>query len=149
MTSSSEPIELQGTGYCGVPPHSVVPLRHLTPSAIKAAAHARRDTWVHVALGACSGKSDVMAAIAAAFHFPATFGGNFDALYDALTDIAFEKTGAGEPAARGYAIFLEALPVAGDFDREIREALLDVFRDAAEFHSASTHPFRVFYTLSD
>jgi RNAse (barnase) inhibitor barstar len=125
-------------GYGGVPPQSVMPLRDATSESIAAVATQERNTFVHVALGACTDKAAVMAALAAAFHFSPTFGGNLDALYDALTDLV---------GTRGYAIVLEGLPVAGDFDADVREALLDVFRDAAEFHAGAAHPFRVFYSL--
>jgi RNAse (barnase) inhibitor barstar len=128
----------------------------MEPDCIERAARARRDKFVQVALGACATKAEVMKAIATAFGFPASFGANLDALYDALTDLAFDAPMASEAGEagealdgprRGYAIVLEALPVSSELDDDAREALLDVFRDAAEFHAGHAKPFRVFYSL--
>src|SRR5206468_7291070 len=73
-------------------------------------------------------KQEVLETIATSFLFPKHFGKNYDALYDCLTDLV-HKAGA-QP---GFVIVLEQLPVAQKFDKEGRETLLDVFREAAEF----------------
>jgi RNAse (barnase) inhibitor barstar len=73
-------------------------------------------------------KQQVLAKIAASFGFPKHFGKNFDALYDCLTDMIHQ---AGPQP--GFVIVLEQLPNTPKFDKEAREILLDVFRDAAEF----------------
>jgi len=39
------------------------------------------------------------------------------------------------------------LPNTQKFDKEARETLLDVFRDAAEFWADKKVPFRVFYSF--
>ncbi|MEA3114829.1 MAG: hypothetical protein QOG58_4628, partial [Caballeronia sp.] len=48
----------------------------------------------------------------------------------------------------GFVIVLEALPVAQKFDKEGRETLLDVFREAAEFWAERRVAFRVFYSFA-
>lgn len=87
-------------------------------------------------------KQQVLAVIADAFHFPKHFGKNFDALGDCLTDLA-HKSGQ-QP---GFLIVLEQLPNTPKFDKEARETLLDVFRDAADFWAEKKIPFRVFYSF--
>lgn len=87
-------------------------------------------------------KQQVLAIIASAFHFPRNFGKNFDALEDCLTDLT-HKSGQ-QP---GFLVVLEQLPNTPKFDKEARETLLDVFRDAADFWADKKVPFRVFYSF--
>lgn len=89
-----------------------------------------------------STKQQVLAIIAESFHFPRHFGKNFDALSDCLTDLTF-KSGQ-QP---GFWVVLEQLPNTPKFDKEARETLLDVFRDAADFWADKKVPFRVFYSF--
>ena len=81
--------------------------------------------------------------IATSFLFPKHFGKNYDALYDCLTDLV-HKAGS-QP---GFVIVLEALPIAQKFDKEGRETLLDVFREASEFWAERRVAFRVFYSFA-
>ena len=74
--------------------------------------------------------------------FPAHFGKNLDALYDCMTDLV-HKAGP-QP---GFVVVLEQLPDNPRFDREAREQLLDVFRDAADFWAERKVPFRCFYSF--
>ena len=48
----------------------------------------------------------------------------------------------------GFLVVLEQLPNTQKFDKEARETLLDVFRDAAEFWAEKKVPFRVFYSFA-
>jgi hypothetical protein len=43
---------------------------------------------------------------------------------------------------------LEGLPAVPKFDKEARETLLDVFREAAEFWAERKVNFRVFYSFA-
>lgn len=87
-------------------------------------------------------KQQVLTCIAQAFHFPRHFGKNFDALSDCLTDLPYK---AGQQP--GFLIVIEQLPNTPKFDREAREILLDVFRDAADFWAERKVAFRVFYSF--
>lgn len=87
-------------------------------------------------------KQKVLALIAEAFHFPRHFGKNLDALSDCLTDLVYK---AGPQP--GFLIVLEQLPNTPKFDKEARENLLDVFRDAADFWAEKKVAFRVFYSF--
>ena len=80
--------------------------------------------------------------IAAAFTFPAHFGKNLDALYDCMTD-PLHKSGP-QP---GFIVVLEQIPANARFDKEAREQLLDVFRDAADYWGDRRIPFRCFYSF--
>jgi len=87
-------------------------------------------------------RQQVLAIIATSFHFPRHFGKNFDALEDCLTDLTCK---AGQQP--GFLVVLEQLPNTPKFDKEARETLLDVFRDAADFWADRKIPFRVFYSF--
>jgi hypothetical protein len=50
-------------------------------------------------------------------------------------------------AQPGFLVVLEQLPNTQKFDKEARETLLDVFRDAADFWAEKHIPFRVFYSF--
>jgi hypothetical protein len=87
-------------------------------------------------------RQQVLGGIADAFHLPRIGCRTYDALGDCLTVLA-NKAGT----QTGFVIVLEQLPNAPKFDREARETLLDVFRDAADFWSERRVPFRVFYSF--
>jgi RNAse (barnase) inhibitor barstar len=93
--------------------------------------------------GSANSKQEVLETIATSFLLPKHFGKNYDALYDCLTDLV-HKAGP-QP---GFVIVLEALPIAQKFDKEGRETLLDVFREAAEFWAERKVAFRVFYSFA-
>ncbi|GAB2180053.1 hypothetical protein DLREEDagrD3_02760 [Denitratisoma sp. agr-D3] len=66
-----------------------------------------------VDLGAIRDKAGMLAAIAHAFDFPHWFGGNYDGLYDCLSDLGWQP-------ARGYLLLLDhgdtlRSAAAGDF----------------------------------
>jgi hypothetical protein len=48
----------------------------------------------------------------------------------------------------GFVVVLEQLPDNPRFDREAREQLLDVFRDAADFWAERRIAFRCFYSFA-
>ena len=94
-------------------------------------------------LGAAQTKQDVLDDLAKDFTFPASFAKNFDALYDCLTDPLYR---AGQQI--GFIVVLEHIPITSKFDKETREQLLDIFRDAADYWHDRKIPFRCFYSFS-
>ena len=76
------------------------------------------------------------------FTLPAHVGKNFDALYDSMTD-PVHKSGP-QP---GFIAVLEHIPANAKFDKEAREQLLDIFRDAADYWGDRKIPFRCFYSF--
>jgi RNAse (barnase) inhibitor barstar len=87
-------------------------------------------------------KQQVCARIGENFYFPKPCSKNFDALRTCLTE-----TIAGAGVQPGFIVVLEQLPNTQKFDKEARETLLDVFRDAAEYWAEKKVPFRVFYSF--
>ena len=87
-------------------------------------------------------RQQVLGAIAESFYLPKQFAKNYDALTECLTKVFHE---AGEQP--GFLVVLEQLPSTQKFDKEARENLLDVFRDAADFWSEKKIPFRVFFSF--
>src|SRR5260364_138634 len=76
------------------------------------------------------------------FLLPQSAGKNYESLYKSLTEL-IDKAGP-QP---GFVIVLEALPATPKFDKEARESLLDVFRDAAEFWADRQVQFRAFFSF--
>jgi len=98
--------------------------------------------FLYANLAQAQTKLQVLEMLAQALLLPPHFGRNFDALYDCLTD----------PIARagpqpGFVIVLEQIPATPKFDKEMREQLLDSFRDAAEYWAERKTAFRCFYSF--
>jgi RNAse (barnase) inhibitor barstar len=108
---------------------------------MQAAEHAGQH-FLYANLTSAQSKQEVLESIAESFLFPAHYGRNLDALFDCMTDLV-NKAGS-QP---GFVVVLEQLPDNGRFDREAREQLLDVFRDAADFWAERKVPFRCFYSF--
>ena len=123
-------------------PNLVQAIRAYRVDDLMQAADATGQHFLYVNLSEAQTKQDVLDAIALAFMFPAHFGKNLDALFDCMTDLV-HKSGP-QP---GFVVVLEQIPDNPRFDREAREQLLEVFRDAAEFWSERRIPFRCFYSF--
>jgi RNAse (barnase) inhibitor barstar len=125
-----------------VRPNIVQSIRAFRVEDLMEAAQGANQHFLYANLIAAQSKQDVLDAIAQAFMFPAHFGKNLDALYDCMTDLV-HKSGS-QP---GFVVVLEQLPDNPRFDREAREQLLDVFRDAADFWAERKVAFRCFYSF--
>lgn len=123
-------------------PNLVQAIRAYRVEDLMAAAQANGHHFLYANLAPALSKQDVLDGIAQSFLFPAHFGKNLDALYDCMTDTV-HKSGQ-QP---GFVVVLEQLPDNARFDREAREQLLEVFRDAAEFWGERRIPFRCFYSF--
>jgi RNAse (barnase) inhibitor barstar len=126
-----------------VRPNIVQSIRAYRVEDLMQAAEAAGQHFLYANLASAQSKQDVLDKIAESFLFPSHFGKNLDALYDCMTDLV-HKAGA-QP---GFVVVLEQLPDSPRFDRESREQLLDVFRDAADFWGERRVPFRCFYSFS-
>ena len=118
-------------------------IRAFRVSDLQDAATELSHHFLYANLGEAQSKQDVLDMIAAQFTFPSHFGKNFDALYDCMTDSVF-KSGA----QTGFIVVLEHIPANVKFDKEAREQLLDIFRDAADFWADRKIPFRCFYSFA-
>jgi RNAse (barnase) inhibitor barstar len=125
-----------------VRPNIVQSIRAYRAEELLEAAQGAGQHFLYANLTEAQSKQDVLEGIAEAFLFPAHFGKNLDALYDCMTDLV-HKAGA-QP---GFVVVLEQIPDNSRFDREAREQLLDVFRDAADFWGERKVPFRCFYSF--
>lgn len=125
-----------------VRPNIVQAIRAYRVDDLMKAAEDVSQHFLYANLSGAQTKQDVLDRIAESFLFPAHFGKNLDALYDCMTDLV-NKAGV-QP---GFVVVLEQLPDNPRFDREAREQLLDVFRDAADFWAERRIPFRCFYSF--
>jgi RNAse (barnase) inhibitor barstar len=128
--------------FATVRPNIVQSIRAFRVQDLADEANRLGQHFLYAYLGQAQSKQEVLETIATSFLFPKHFGKNYDALYDSLTDLV-HKAGS-QP---GFVIVLEQLPIAQKFDKEGREVLLDVFRDAAEFWGERKVAFRVFYSF--
>jgi RNAse (barnase) inhibitor barstar len=125
-----------------VPPNVVQSIRAFRVADLQAEAARLEQHFLYAYCAEAVTKQQVLTTIAESFYFPKHFGKNFDALRDCLTDLVFQ---AGPQP--GFLVVLEQLPNTPKFDKEARETLLDVFRDAADFWAEKKVSFRVFYSF--
>lgn len=125
-----------------VPPNVVQSIRAFRVVDLQEEAARLGQHFLYAYCADATTKQQVLGCIAHAFHFPKHFGKNFDALGDCLTDLAYQ---AGPQP--GFLVVIEQLPNTSKFDKEARETLLDVFRDAADFWADKKVAFRVFYSF--
>jgi RNAse (barnase) inhibitor barstar len=125
-----------------VAPNVVQSIRAFRVPDLRCEAAKLRQHFLYAYCRDALSKQQVLAKIAQSFGFPRHFGKNFDALSDCLTDLIAQ---AGKQP--GFVIVLEQLPNTPKFDKEARETLLDVFRDAADFWAEKKVAFRVFYSF--
>jgi len=126
-----------------VRPNIVQSIRAYRVEDLMHAAEGAGQHFLYADLSGAQSKQEVLDKIAESFLFPNHFGKNLDALYDCMTDLV-HKAGA-QP---GFVVVLEQLPDNPRFDREAREQLLDVFRDAADFWAERRIAFRCFYSFA-
>ena len=125
-----------------VRPNIVQSIRAYRVEDLMQTANETGQHFLYVNLGNAQTKQDVLEGIADAFMFPSHFGKNLDALYDCMTDLVHRS--GPQP---GFIVVLEQIPDNPRFDREAREQLLDVFRDAADYWADRKVPFRCFYSF--
>ncbi|MFZ6658920.1 barstar family protein [Undibacterium sp. TJN19] len=135
-------IESEINFLCTVAPNVVQSIRAFRVPDLQAEAARLGQHFLYAYCLEAATKQQVLGKIATSFGFPKPLCKNFDALSDCLTDMIY-KAGA-QP---GFVIVLEQLPNTQKFDKEAREILLDVFRDAAEFWADRKVAFRVFYSF--
>jgi hypothetical protein len=125
-----------------VPPNLVQSIRAFRVAELQeeAARLGQHFLYAHCIAGAT--KQQVLGIIAESFLFPKGIGKNFDGLRTTLTE-----TMANAGPQEGFLVVLEQLPNTQKFDKEARETLLDVFRDAADYWADKKVPFRVFYSF--
>ncbi|THT97478.1 barnase inhibitor [Lampropedia puyangensis] len=117
-------------------------IRAFNPSDLQAVAQLWGQHFLYAELEEATTKQRILEEIGNQFLLSTYFGRNLDALYECLTG-TISKAGA-QP---GFIVVLEHIPISVKFDKEMREQLLDIFRDAAEFWAERKVPFRCFYSF--
>lgn len=84
------------------------------------------------------GKQNFLAALAAAAHFPAGFGGNWDALADALCDLSWAESD-------GYVLLLRNAGDSLGLSANDREIARDIFADTVLYWRQRNKPCWIFY----
>lgn len=125
-----------------VRPNIVQAIRAYRVDDLMSEAQETGQHFLYANLSDAQSKQEVLEGIATSFLFPQHFGKNLDALFDCMTDLV-HKAGS-QP---GFVVVLEQIPDNSRFDRESREQLLDVFRDAADFWGDRKIAFRCFYSF--
>lgn len=101
-------------------PADVAPLRR--------AAREAGLSWRVIDLQRARGKRALLAAFAREFAFPATFGGNWDALADCLQDLSWRTEPGWIVQVRGTAAFAAVAPDDHELLRAILGAAADYWR---------------------
>jgi RNAse (barnase) inhibitor barstar len=125
-----------------VPPNVVQSIRAFRVTDLQEEAKRLGHHFLYAHCANTLTKQQVCARIGENFTFPKPCSKNVDALRECVTNTIY-KAGS-QP---GFIVVLEQLPNTQKFDKEARETLLDVFRDAAEFWAEKKVPFRVFYSF--
>ena len=126
----------------GIRPNIVQSIRAFRVQELQQAALSLGQHFLYANLANAQTKQDVLDLIAQQFMLSVHVGKNFDALYDSMTD-PVHKSGP-QP---GFIVVLEHIPANAKFDKEAREQLLDIFRDAADYWGDRKIPFRCFYSF--
>ena len=126
----------------GVRANIVQSIRAFRVQDLQDAAQDLGQHFLYANLANAQSKQEVLDMIGQQFTLPAHVGKNFDALYDSMTD-PVHKSGP-QP---GFIAVLEHIPANAKFDKEAREQLLDIFRDAADYWGDRKIPFRCFYSF--
>ena len=126
-----------------VRPNIVQSIRAFRTNDLMEAASELGQHFVYTNCAQAMTKGEVLESIANAYMFTKQQAKNFDPLLDALTTLV-DKAGP-QP---GFVVVLEGLPCTQKFDKEARDTLLDVFRDAVDFWSERRVPYRVFYSFA-
>ncbi|MGV7191392.1 barstar family protein [Xanthomonas axonopodis] len=93
---------------------------------------------VRVDLAACSDKRMLLMRLATQLDFPASFGRNWDALSDALRDLAWL------PSPHGYALLIDGAQALTSTAPNDRDTLLDILDEVANAWAARGLTFAAF-----
>lgn len=131
------------SAFSNIPPQAVLPLGAYDKSELERAALRADQILLRSDCAAAANKAAVLSQIGRDLSLPKHVEKNFDALYSCLTDLAPNRD-ADRP---GFVVILENLPDGGRFGKPERSALLDVFREAADYFYDEKTAFRVFYSV--
>lgn len=115
----------------------VAPLTEEAASALCKLARALGFECSRVDLEGCIDKGEFLDRTARALGFPAWFGGNWDALFDCISDLAWRP-------ASGYVLVFEHAAALQHAQPEVFDTALAILSDAAVAWQERGVPFQVF-----
>jgi len=130
------------SAFSNIPPQAVLPLGAYDKSELERAALRADQILLRCDCSGADNKAAVLSKIGKDLSLP-SYGQNLTALYDCLTDLRPNRD-ADKP---GFVVILENLPDGGRLAQPDRSALLDVFREAADYFYDEQTAFRVFYSV--
>lgn len=107
------------------------------PDKIARAAKAAQLAIVQLDLGTVQGKNEFLARLAKAFKFPHSFGMNWDALSDCLTDLSWLDD-------NGWVVILFNGQDFAAKNQDDFNTAINVFQTAAEYWRSHDKPFWIF-----
>lgn len=110
---------------------------------LDAAAHQNGLLVRRISLAGCRDKTDLLARIAKALAFPASFGSNWDALADCLGDLEWL------PQVDGYAWLFDHATEMRDASERDFDTLCDILEDACTRWKGRDKPCFAFLALPD
>lgn len=125
------------TPIAGADQPGVHPLRPDQSSDLAAQACALKYTFTVIDMHGCSDKAETLRRFAAALHFPAWFGHNWDALGDCLTDMSWAP-------APGHLVVIQQLDELRTNAPDDWNTLLQVLTEAARSQTACGVPLWFF-----
>lgn len=125
----------------GEGPILVAPLTPAATAAVCALARSLGLDTTRIDLFGCASKSELLGRVAAALDFPATFGSNWDALFDCLADMSWRP-------ATGYLLVLEHAAALRAAEPEVFDTAVAILSDAAAAWQTRGIPFRAFVSTS-
>ena len=137
MSGSDQRLNLGDSGQNGVYFVGRADLDEIADMAVAEALSVSR-----VDLGDCLGKQELLERIANALQFPASFGGNWDALADFLKDLDWLP-------ARGHVLVFEHADAFANTLTDEFNTLLDILDDAADQAADQQRLWFAFVALPD
>lgn len=124
-----------------LPAQAVLPLAAYDLEGLLRDAERADQRVLRADLSGARDRASVLAAIGRDFGLPAHYGANLDALADCLSELK----PLAEAEHPGFVVILKGLHEVPGLDAQGREALIDVFREAADELYDQDLAFRVFY----
>ena len=137
-------IEMQATGAgdeSGVAVRTVASLSVAHVAGIELLAHSLGFAVHRIDLAGCSDKAGLLERTAAALRFPDWFGHNWDAWFDCLTDLSWQRP------APGIVLVFNAASELQQTMPEVLDTAVTVLEDAARVWAGRNVTLRVFIGL--
>ena len=124
-----------------IPAHAVLALAGFSLQNLRRGADRYDQQVLECDFAGAATQKEVEGALTTTFGLKNTAGKPLEALYSRLTGIK------GEGETPGLLVLLQNIPNDEKFPTASREALLDVFREVADFFYEKNMAFRVFYSI--